>query len=489
MAMSNHLEGLVAGRYAFIDLGSGAGGSIDHCLRRFGRGPGLGFELDANDAAAARSAGYDVVAGDVRTMHVPARSVAFVAAMDFLEHLPDEAAAASVLHRFAPAAREFLFIRHPSFEETEYLASLGLKLCWSDWSEHPNMMRVEALVGLLRDLPATEIAIFPRGLLTDPTNDQIVPLSAPTDTQVYDPSLHARKPCMRFDRPIFAQYDIFVRLRDGPGDAEWKRVLGADVPADAALWPTRRVGPSAPASSHAAPCGEFGFYDGRTSRWRIRNASGTELTLKYGAEGRGWLPVVGTFAAGRQGFGAYDPRTGDFFIRHTRDEGLADITLGFGPPGGIPIAGDWTGTGIDTIGIYVPQTGQWFLRYANTSGPADSSFSFGAGGAGCLPIVGDWDGDGRDSVGLYDPATASWHLRGGSSDGRSDASFTFGPAGGLPVAGDWDGDGRDSIGVYAPDWGMWILRNENANGPADATFVYRGDGVPVAARASATHRV
>ena len=485
MAMANHMEALAAGRYAFIDLGSGAGGSIDHCVRRFRRGPGLGFELDANDAAAACSAGYDVVAGDVRTMHVPTHAVAFVAAMDFLEHLPNETAAASVLERFAPAAREFLFIRHPSFEETEYLAGLGLKLCWSDWSGHPNTMRVEALLALLGDLPMTEIAIFPRGLLTDSTSDQIVPLSAPTDTYAYDPSLHAPKPRLRFDRPIFAQYDIFVRLRDGLGDAEWERVLRADVAADAALWPARIVRSSMPTTASAALCGEFGFYDSRTSGWRIRNANGVELTLKYGAEGRGWLPLVGAFAAGRQGLGVYDPATADFFIRHTQNEGLADLTVGFGPPGAIPIAGDWTGTGADTIGIYMPATGQWFLRFANTNGPADASFSFGAGGAGCLPVVGDWDGDGRDSVGLYDPASASWHLRGGSQDGQSDVSFTFGPAGGLPVAGDWDGDGRDSIGVYAPDWGVWILRNANANGPADAMFVYRGDGIPVA---MPTHR-
>ena len=486
MPMSYYLEALAAGRYAFVDLGSGTGGSIDHCVRRFGRSPGLGFELEAKDAAAAASGGFDVVAGDVRTIYVPERCVAFVAAMDFLEHLPDETAAASVLHRFTPAAREFLFIRHPSFEETAYLASLGLKLCWADWREHPNMMRVEALLALLRDLPASETAVFPRGLMKDAGSDQIVPLSAPTDTYAYDPSRHARKPQVRFDRPIFAQYDIFVRLRDGLSDAEWDRVLQADVPADAALWPARSLRSSA--SAPGTLCCEFAFYDNRTAMWRTRNADGIESTVRYGAEGRGFVPIVGAFANGRAGMGLYDPATGDFFLRNTRDEGAADVTVGFGPPDAIPFAGDWTGDGIDTIGVYVPATAQWFLRFANTAGPADASFSFGAPGAGYLPVVGDWDGDGRDSVGLYDPASGSWHLRGGSPDGQSDVSFTFGPGGGMPLAGDWDGDGRDSIGVYAADWGMWILRNANANGPADAMFVYRGDGVPLASRASATHR-
>ena len=79
------------------------------------------------------------------------------------------------------------------------------------------------------------------------------------------------------------------------------------------------------------------------------------------------------------------------------------MTVGFGPKGSIPIAGDWTGSGSDKIGVYVPTTGQWFLRYENSSGEADESFSFGPPNAGWLPVAGDWDGDGRDSVGLYDP--------------------------------------------------------------------------------------
>lgn len=101
MAGSNYIETPVASHYAFIDLGSGNGGSIDHCVRRFGRGPGRGFELDPAKVAEARRAGYDVVEADVRLVHVPDRSVEFVSAMDFLDHLPDVATAASVLEKFA----------------------------------------------------------------------------------------------------------------------------------------------------------------------------------------------------------------------------------------------------------------------------------------------------------------------------------------------------------------------------------------------------
>lgn len=457
-------DALASGRYVFADLGSGRGGSIEHCVKRFARGSGMGFELDPNDVVEARRAGHHVFQSDVRLVRLPPKSVAFVSAMDFLEHLPTEADAAAVLEHAAPAAREFLFIRHPSFEEMEYLAALGLKYCWSDWNEHTNLMKIADYHRLFERFGWREYAIFPRGLMVDSSDDQLVPLSAPTDTQVYDPVAHEPKPAVRFDRPIYTQFDIFVR-RAGARDEAWRRTLSAGLEPDSAIWPARLF-PAAPAR---VP-GDIGFYDAETSRWSVRLADGREVSAKYGAEGLGWLPFTGAFDGdGRDGMGVYDPATGSFFLRNTLDEGDADVTIGFGAPGGMPVAGNWTGSGVDTIGVYQPSTGQWFLRHANTSGPADDSFAFGPAGEGWLPVVGDWTGEGRDSVGLYDPRTASWHLRGAGE-------FVFGPSNGQPVAG------LGVFGVYAPDWGLWVLKRENANGPADTTFTHRAPGVPFISR-------
>src|SRR4051812_13557296 len=130
MSDSELKDALASGRYAFVDLGSGVGGSIQHCVRRFDRGAGIGIEVGKADLEAARRAGLDVIEADVRTAAPLERSVSFVSMMDFLEHLPDLAASDAVVERFARAARDFLFIRHPSFEDIDYLAGLGLKIVW-----------------------------------------------------------------------------------------------------------------------------------------------------------------------------------------------------------------------------------------------------------------------------------------------------------------------------------------------------------------------
>ncbi len=474
MDIQRAIEHLSAGDFDFIDLGCGAGGSTGHCARRFSAARSLGIEIDAVEANAARSAGYVVAQADVALTTVPDRCVRFVSAMDFLEHLPDAETSCDVLERFADAARDFVFIRHPSFEDIDYLAGLGLKLCWTDWTEHSTMMRIEDYERLFARLGWTEYAIVPRLLLPDSTSDQIVPLSAPRDTQVYDEGSHRPKAFVRFDRPVFTQFDVFIRRDPSMTDEAWRAIVFSDLDDDSPLWPIRLVSAADPPATPLET--ELGGYDPETSRWRLRARDGSERTLIYGAAGRDWQPFVGDFDGdGETGIGAYDGASGYFFLRNTIGEGDADVTVGFGAPGGQPVVGDWTGGGTSTIGVFRPSLALWYVRFGNGPGPADDEFQFGVGGAGMLAIVGDWDGDGRDDAGLFDPSTSSWHLRGGSADGREDVSFYFGPPGGLPVVGDWNGDGRDSIGVYMPDWGLWILRDTNTNGPADHVFSYRID--------------
>src|SRR5687767_5337773 len=92
---------LTAGCYAFIDAGCASGGSIDHCERRFGRRPGLGLDWYSGDLDVARAHGHDVCECDLMSVEIPPACVDFTSMMDFLEHLPTEAAARAVLAKFA----------------------------------------------------------------------------------------------------------------------------------------------------------------------------------------------------------------------------------------------------------------------------------------------------------------------------------------------------------------------------------------------------
>ncbi len=57
----------------------------------------------------------------------------------------------------------------------------------------------------------------------------------------------------------------------------------------------------------------------------------------------------------------------------------------------MPLSGDWCGDGIETIGLSLPASGTFLLRNTNMPGGAGLAFNYGPPGA--LPVMGDWDGN------------------------------------------------------------------------------------------------
>jgi hypothetical protein len=215
---------LVSGTYAFVDAGCAAGASIDHCQRRFGLGRGLGLDWYQGDLDVARNQGFDVALCNLLDQELPPKCVAFSSAVCFLEHLPDEASAVTVMERLGRATRDFMFIRHPSFDDIDYLVRFGLKFGWTDWSSHPNMMTTDDFRRIFQEFGWNDYRILPHMGYADSSHPSIVPESAPRDTEVYDEALHGSKPFVAFDHTVYAKFDIFVRLNPRMDAAEWERV-------------------------------------------------------------------------------------------------------------------------------------------------------------------------------------------------------------------------------------------------------------------------
>jgi len=217
-----------------------------------------------------------------------------------------------------------------------------------------------------------------------------------------------------------------------------------------------------------------GIYVPSTGAWFLHNTNApgpADITTVYGPPGL--VPVAGDWNGdGVDSLGVYDPVASAFFLKNVSTSGPADVIANFGPPNGgfVPLVGDWNGDGVDTVGIYNPSTGAFFLKNTNAPGNADLFFVYGPPGA--VPLVGDWNGDGVDTVGIYVPATSAFFLRNSNSSGAADIVFIYGGGGGTPLAGDWNGDGVDTIGLYFPATAAFFLRNGNSPGPADLSFIY-----------------
>ena len=225
---------------------------------------------------------------------------------------------------------------------------------------------------------------------------------------------------------------------------------------------------SPPAGSRAD---QVALQDPNSGIWHIRHADGSVDTFYYGDPRD--TPYAGDWnGSGIDTMGLYRESAGYLFLRNTNDQGVADISIYYGIPRDLPISGDWNGDGIDTVGIYRSSESRFYLRNTNTQGIADIDFSFG--NARDVPIAGDWNGDGFDTVGVYRPSTRMVYLMNDLSHPVASTSFFYSgtASGDRIVAGDWDGDGDDTVGIYRPSTATWYLRDTFTQASANIVFEF-----------------
>ena len=118
----------------------------------------------------------------------------------------------------------------------------------------------------------------------------------------------------------------------------------------------------------------------------------------------------------------------------------------------VPVAGDWTGDGVDELAVFRRKAASKF-RFAQTGAPA-VVVSYGL--PTDQPVIGDWDGNGTADLGVRRQRGNRFWLR--NADGTEQV-VKFGAKPDLPVAGDWNGDGTTELGVWRAKRARFLLRN------------------------------
>lgn len=195
----------------FLDLGCGAGGSMEYCQKRIG-GEGFGIDLNFKQLSIARSRGFNVVQGDATQFDIFSRKFDYISMMDFLEHLPNKDVVHWVLARAMLLGKEFLWIVGPYFEKDDYLNSIGMKFTWSDWRVHTTRVTFDLVEDILLLYGIREYCKFVFRPIKDSSSKFILPISAPVDTIAYDQSIHAEKPKINFDDPLHTQIIVIASL-------------------------------------------------------------------------------------------------------------------------------------------------------------------------------------------------------------------------------------------------------------------------------------
>src|SRR5215471_3034513 len=195
----------------------------------------------------------------------------------------------------------------------------------------------------------------------------------------------------------------------------------------------------------------IGLYVRSDATFHLRDDHGRDLpVVHFGTPGRMdvW-PIAGDFDGdGKDTVGLYSQADATFTI--LVDGGVRSAPLAVGVRGrtdALPVVGDWNGDGKDSVGVYQQADGTLTLLddkghtidpatepKLNARPPGESPFD-------AFPVAGDWDGTGRDTVGLM------WRVPGQFDlpvpnllDPKATRTVTAArSADALPVAGDWNG--------------------------------------------------
>jgi len=213
-----------------LNLGAGSGSWLLHEARRLGVDHPIGVDRNHSKVARAQADGLPVYEADFTQLD-PADfpAVRIVVFDNVLEHFPSLAAVEEVFDRACAMASHVVYIRHPSFEHEEYLASYGVKQYWTDWpGVHTTHVRLHDFVTMAERNHVYDFAVRPLKRAVDSDDPTMLPLDAPPNQRksvrglgaygVYDEPVHGPKPHIVFDRPVYFAFDIFFFLRhDAPG--------------------------------------------------------------------------------------------------------------------------------------------------------------------------------------------------------------------------------------------------------------------------------
>ena len=212
-----------------LNLGAGTGRWLLQEARRLGVEHPLGVDLNQSKVARAQASGLPVYQADFTHLDPQAFPAVKVVVFDnVLEHLPSLASVDVIFERACEIASHVVYIRHPSFEHEEYLASLGLKQYWTDWpGVHTTHIRLHEFVAMAERHGVYNFTVRPLKRAFNSDDPTILPASAPPNQRkpvrgpgaygVYDETMHGPKPRVEFDRPVYFAFDVFFFLRsDAP---------------------------------------------------------------------------------------------------------------------------------------------------------------------------------------------------------------------------------------------------------------------------------
>jgi hypothetical protein len=197
-------------------------------------------------------------------------------------------------------------------------------------------------------------------------------------------------------------------------------------------------------------------------RWETLGASGNFSSYLWGPAGG--QPAVGNWsgpAHGADGTGVAEWAGNGWHLMHFLNSGGSGARQQYFyyPQSNVHfLAGNWAGNGVDGVAVTYQDPNTSYLDWDFYTIGSDRQYhlwtQLSYGGGNWTPVVGDWTGRGFDSIGVVDGNSYWYELNINAPVNRFTSygvnAFGYGWAGTTPVVGDWTGRGYDTIGIFVP---------------------------------------
>ncbi|MCB0336479.1 MAG: hypothetical protein KDD62_09235 [Bdellovibrionales bacterium] len=219
------IKRLKTNSYQFIDFGSTGTSSLRFCQEHFAVTPGFMLDSRPDKFEIIGSIPFDRASwNEFNGMKLPFKCVPFASMLYFLQQLPNLESILVALEHAAWAAQDFIFIRHSSFEDVEYLARLGLRLGWTAKPDQINPFRIEELQKIFKTMEFESYSVFARNPVPGSRCIEVLPIDAPCNDSEYDHSTHGEKVRLNFDRPVYREFDIFIKCNEQISEVNWQKL-------------------------------------------------------------------------------------------------------------------------------------------------------------------------------------------------------------------------------------------------------------------------
>lgn len=231
---------MAATEFDVVDLGTKRGEAIRHFLAMAGKtmlpattvsaykaARCVGYERPEAEAYRAKveALGYRFQVGDLTLAEtlqsLPTAEVYL--AWHVLEHLPNKEFSTAVVQVALSKACRLAWFRLPSFEPDEQtgegvLRKLGLRFTWTFWLGHPTAWLISDCRAAIKDWAKLnpdrkfDLVVKPAGYIKSTDDRRVVPISAPVDTNYYQPEF-GPKPAAAFKPAIVSEWEVVVKFK------------------------------------------------------------------------------------------------------------------------------------------------------------------------------------------------------------------------------------------------------------------------------------